>query len=83
MKVVVGPIKLAFGFHILAVDEIIAGGDASFEDVKGALAATLRASKRLTLYMSVPMLLKMNWVAVLLCQGRLSRWRDSDVSVAD
>ena len=46
---VVGPIETAFGFHILAVDEIIAGGDASFEDVKGALAATLRAEQALDL----------------------------------
>ena len=44
---IVGPIETAFGFHLIEVGTITAGGEASFDDVKGALVARLRAERAL------------------------------------
>ena len=40
---IAGPVKSAFGVHVLAVDEIIAGGEASLDDVRDAIRQTLQS----------------------------------------
>ena len=40
---IAGPVESAFGVHVLAVDEIIAGGEASLDDVRDAIRQTLQS----------------------------------------
>ena len=40
---IAGPVESAFGVHVLAVDEIIAGGEASLDDVSDAIRQTLQS----------------------------------------
>ena len=46
---VVGPIETAFGFHLIEVGTITEGGEATLEDVRDTLEATLRAEAALDL----------------------------------
>jgi len=46
---VVGPVQTAFGYHILLVDEIIAGGTTELDDVQAQIIDTLRAEKAINL----------------------------------
>ena len=46
---VVGPIETAFGFHLIEVGTITAGGESTFDDVKSALVVRLRAERALDL----------------------------------
>ena len=38
----IGPVESAFGFHVLAVDEIVPGEDASLDDVRAEITAALK-----------------------------------------
>ena len=40
---IAGPVESAFGVHVLAVDEIIAGGEAGLDDVRDAIRQTLQS----------------------------------------
>ena len=40
---IAGPVESAFGVHVLAIDEIIAGGEASLDDVSDAIRQTLQS----------------------------------------
>jgi len=40
---VTGPIESAFGVHLIAVDEVVAGGEISLADVSDAIRSTLQA----------------------------------------
>ena len=40
---IAGPVESAFGVHVLAIDEIIAGGEASLDDVRDAIRQTLQS----------------------------------------
>ncbi|MGC6517685.1 MAG: SurA N-terminal domain-containing protein [Candidatus Puniceispirillaceae bacterium] len=46
---VVGPIETAFGFHLIQVGTITAGGESTLEDVRDTLEARLRAEAALDL----------------------------------
>ena len=40
---ITGPVESAFGVHVLAIDDIIAGGEASLDDVRQAIRQTLQS----------------------------------------
>jgi len=40
---VTGPVESAFGVHLIAIDEIVAGGETSLADVSATIRATLQA----------------------------------------
>ena len=42
---IVGPLQTAFGFHLLSIDSITAGGVTQLEDVRDEIITTLRAEK--------------------------------------
>ena len=42
---IVGPLQTAFGFHILSIDTITAGGLTKFDDVRDEIVTTLRAEQ--------------------------------------
>ena len=44
-----GPVETAFGFHLILVDQIEAGSEASFEEVKEQIASTLIAERAVDL----------------------------------
>ena len=46
---VTGPVESAFGVHVLAIDEVIAGGEAGLEDVRDAIRQTLQSENALDL----------------------------------
>ena len=54
---IVGPLKTAFGFHLLSIDTITAGGLTQLEDVRDEIISTLRAEHAIdTLYNKVNLL---------------------------
>jgi peptidyl-prolyl cis-trans isomerase D len=40
---VTGPVESAFGFHLIAIDEVVAGGESSLADVSETIRAALQA----------------------------------------
>ena len=44
-----GPVESAFGIHVLAIDEIIAGGEADLADVRDAIRQTLQSESAIDL----------------------------------
>ena len=46
---IAGPVESAFGVHVLAVDEVIAGGEASLDDVRDAIRQTLQSESAIDL----------------------------------
>ena len=44
-----GPVESAFGIHVLAIDEIVAGGEADLEDVRDAIRQTLQSESAIDL----------------------------------
>ena len=44
-----GPVETAFGFHLILVDQIKPGGEASFDEVKEQIASTLIAEQAIDL----------------------------------
>ena len=46
---VVGPVQTAFGFHLLSIDTITAGGVTQFDDVREQIFSTLRAEQAIDL----------------------------------
>ena len=42
---IVGPLQTAFGFHLLSIDKIIAGGVSQLDDVRDEIIKTLRSEK--------------------------------------
>jgi len=44
-----GPVESVFGHHVLLIDEIIAGSDANFEDVRADIEATLKGEAAIDL----------------------------------
>ena len=54
---IVGPLQTAFGFHLLSIDKITAGGVTRLQDVRDEIASTLRAEQAIdVLYDKVNML---------------------------
>ena len=46
---IAGPVESAFGVHVLAIDEVIAGGEASIDDVRDAIRQTLQSESAIDL----------------------------------
>lgn len=46
---IAGPVESAFGVHVLAIDEVIAGGEASLDDVRDAIRQTLQSESAIDL----------------------------------
>ena len=46
---ILGPLKTAFGFHLLSIDKITAGGITQLEDVRDEIVTTLREEKAIDL----------------------------------
>ena len=46
---IAGPVESAFGVHVLAIDEVIAGGEASLNDVRDAIRQTLQSESAIDL----------------------------------
>ena len=46
---VVGPVQSAFGFHLLSIDTIIAGGVTQLDDVREQIISTLRGEQAISL----------------------------------
>ena len=44
-----GPVESAFGIHVLAIDEIVAGGEADLADVRDAIRQTLQSESAIDL----------------------------------
>ena len=46
---IAGPVESAFGVHVLAIDEVIAGGEASLDDVRDVIRQTLQSESAIDL----------------------------------
>ena len=46
---IAGPVESAFGVHVLAIDEVIAGGEAGLDDVRDAIRQTLQSESAIDL----------------------------------
>ena len=44
-----GPVESAFGIHVLAIDKIIAGGEADLADIRDAIRQTLQSESAIDL----------------------------------
>ena len=49
INVVTGPVETLFGHHIMIVDEITEGGNATLDDVRGEITSTLRSEEAIDL----------------------------------